>query len=102
MNDIKVNFGGEDCSVTFGQYSNGRTAIRLLCNDGEPMATATVNLPEVPIKDNEVIIKYHSENEGILSALFRAGIIDMPKQVLPNGAICKLSGTVAMLVKGLR
>lgn len=71
----KVIFLGEACSVKLGKYPNGRTAIELICEDGSPMATATINIPEIVLEPNEVILKTYSENEGMLEALREAGIV---------------------------
>lgn len=86
-----VQFRNWLCTVSFAKYGNGRTAIRLmnaetLNDDGfdyppntMPIATATVNIPDYPdLKDDEVIIKDYSENEGMLNALVNAGIVSKP------------------------
>lgn len=59
-----------------GYYSNNRKAIRLIDGDsGEPIATATVNLPAVELAENEVVVKDYSENQGMYVALLDAGIV---------------------------
>ncbi len=75
-----VMFLGEECSVHFAKYDNGRNAIKLTTvAEGEPMTTATVNLVEVKeLADDEVIIKTYSENAGMLEVLVHAGIVDKP------------------------
>ena len=71
-----INFMGYQCIATVAKYGNGRTAIQLIdSRDYEPIATATVNIPQVPLDPDEVIIKNYSENEGIESPLIQAGII---------------------------
>jgi hypothetical protein len=71
-----VRFKDWDCIVQKCQYGNGRPALQLIdANDGDPIATATVNLPDVPAGPNEVFIKDYSENEGMLKALTDAGVI---------------------------
>ena len=43
----KVKFMTWDCKTVCGQYKNGNTAIQLVdAVDGEPIATATVNMGE--------------------------------------------------------
>lgn len=80
MNRI-VKFFGEDCTVQVSEYSNGRTALQLLCSVG-PMATATVNLPNEKLGKDCVFIKNYSENEGMLEALVKAGVVrDTGKRV---------------------
>ena len=71
-----VNFLGETCAVEHGYYDNGRHALRLLCKDGSPMATATVNIPDVMLADGAVLIKDWGENEGMYEALANARVIE--------------------------
>lgn len=92
----KVNFLNENCTVIYNQYDcNGRTAIELICEDGEPMAVATVNIVDENIMDNEVIIKNYSENNGILDALINSGIISKPVSTVnvgfEKGYVCKFT-----------
>ena len=78
MKVIKIN--NQKCEVIFGNYMNGATAINLICLDGEdegePYATATINIPRIKLEKNEIIIKNYSENEGILDALVEANIVE--------------------------
>jgi hypothetical protein len=46
-----------------------------------PYATATVNVPEVLLADNEVLVKDYSENEGVLDFLIKYNIVTPT----PNG-----------------
>jgi hypothetical protein len=62
--------------IELGKYANGRTRINLIDDlDNEPYATATTNLPDVLLLDNEVFIKDYSENEGILDFLTKNNIV---------------------------
>jgi len=71
-----INFLAEDCILSFGVYGNGRPAIQLIVKStGEPMATATVNLPQEELLSGQVIIKNYSENEGVYEAMVKAGVI---------------------------
>jgi hypothetical protein len=70
-----VRFQGFDCMVEKHHYENGRPALVLTC-EGEQVAVATLNMPEIPIGPNTVIIKDYSENEGMLKALVEAGVIE--------------------------
>ena len=72
-----VRFCGEDCQVKVSKYDNFRTALRLVTLSGEPMCTATVNLPDRDLEINEVFIKDYSENEGVLGALQIAGVVNV-------------------------
>lgn len=91
----KVKFKSWNCLVSFGRYSNGRTAIRLIDSlDGAPVATATVNVPDVKLAKDEVIIKNWSENSGILRALIDHDVVmDTGKKVrcgITHGYVCKI------------
>lgn len=54
---MRVNFAETVCNVTFETYAEGhRTAIELVdAATGEYVATATVNVPEVPLCEGEVL-----------------------------------------------
>lgn len=71
-----MKFHGYDCNVVKSRYGNGRIA--LLLEDavtGEPIAKATVNVPEEPLHENEVVIKDYSENVGMADVLIEAGLV---------------------------
>lgn len=90
-----INFNGYKLSINKRNYSNGRIALQLIdTEDGFPFATATVNIPEAQISDDEVIIKDYSENAGILDCLVKHKIISNPIDRLNTGfvtvEICKL------------
>lgn len=92
---MKISFLSYDCKIVKGVYSNGRTAMELVdATDGEPVCTATVNIPETHIEKDEVIIKNYSENEGILDVLIEAGVISKPSRTIQTGYVeahvCKL------------
>jgi len=74
--DYTSPYATYQCTLKVEAYSNGRTALCLIdAEDGSPVCTATINVPEVELKPNEVIIKNYSENEGILDVLVNAGIV---------------------------
>lgn len=58
------------------------------------IASATINMPDVELKDDEVIIKDYAENEGMLDALVEAGIVEKHHDWVNSGFIsapvCKL------------
>ena len=64
---------------------NDRVAIELMLEDGEPWAVATVNMPEIPLAEDEVIIKTYSENEGVLECLLAANVVSKPLRYVPAG-----------------
>ncbi|MDB5352009.1 MAG: hypothetical protein JWN86_3256 [Planctomycetota bacterium] len=80
---IKVKFQNWDCDLIKHRYANGRTALELVdSQDGERVATATLNLPNEPPAPDEVVIKSYSENETMLETLVNAGIVE------PTGRVC--------------
>lgn len=78
-----IQFKDWICELQFGKYQqNNKTAIILIEHGtGEPIATATVNIPEILLGKNEVIIKDYSENEGMFLALFNAGIVKLNRLI---------------------
>lgn len=89
-----VVFCGFNCEVAKRKYSNGRTALELIAaNDtddvckGEPIAMATVNIPEETLSPEEVIIKDYSENEGMLDVLLKAGIVELSGRSIRTGFV---------------
>ena len=77
-----VNFQGEELTPVIGQYANGQTSIRLIDQNGEEFLTASV-AHDITIGTDQVIIKNYSENERILEALVRSGIIEKPFMTIP-------------------
>ena len=95
-----VNFIGYKCSVKVSRYDRGISpCLRLVDTQGMPVATATVNLPELQLPPDFVVIKNYAENEGILPALIAAQIVQPTGQIVPigscNGTICQLAPEVA-------
>jgi hypothetical protein len=62
---------------------NGRMALQLVEEGtGAVVATATVNIPDAILENNEILIKNYTENEGMLDCLVNSGIIiDTGKKV---------------------
>lgn len=92
---MKVKFREWECDLNFSHYENGRVAIRLIdANDGEPVATATTNVPEEDLGPNEVFIKDYSENAGMLAALQAAGAVEPTGRSVDTGfvsiPVCRL------------
>ena len=91
----RVKFLDWDCDVLLKKYANGRNAIELVdLYDGQRVAIATVNLPDVDLADDEVIIRNYSETEGVLEVLITAGIIEQTGEMVSSGfvdmPICKI------------
>lgn len=96
MNATIVRFKQWSCTPKFARYSNDRVAIQLLDSyDHELVTTVTVNMPDVPLRPDEVIIKNYSENEGMQKAMELAGLISEPIRYVSSGflsniPVCKL------------
>jgi len=91
----QITFAGFQCRLKFHRYADSmRLAIQLIdVVDYSPVAMATVNMPEVPLQDGQVIIKDYSENQGMLSALQLAGIVE------PTGRFAQSSFIVAPICR---
>ena len=81
-----VRFLGENCTFSFGKYGNGQTVIQLYCEDGCPMATATVAI-DAHLEEGEIIVKDYSENTGMLQALVDAGVVEPTGRAVACGFI---------------
>ena len=97
--NVTVVRNGTRCRLLRGRYADRlrRVALRLVeAETGEPYCTATVNMPEVPLAEGEVLIKNYSENEGVLAALVAAGVVEDTGRRVDAGyagagvAVCKL------------
>lgn len=89
-------FHGTKLNIEFGQYHNRNFAIRLVERDtGEPYMTATVNMVDEELEDDEVIIKDYSENVGILYELITSGYVERPHRYVGVGkvrcGVCRLT-----------
>lgn len=74
-----VRFKSWNCHLQVHQYGNGRPALVLVDQkDGQRVAVASVNIPDLDLKDGEVAIKNYSENEGMVEALMAADVIERP------------------------
>lgn len=84
-----VTFRGMQLEVSFRRYpDNQRTAICLGdIETGEPYATATVNIPDIPLGPTEVLVKDYSENTGMLEALEHAGIVRRTGRCVRSGFV---------------
>lgn len=83
----------QDATVVLSRYvSTDNLAIVLVAQDGEPLCTVTVNHPGTAVPDGIVCIKDYSENEGVLAALKRAGVIEREPvgQIVSGFAVCPL------------
>jgi len=78
---MDVKFKQWECSLAFGEYQNGRTALFLTEKEtGEDVLCASVNLPNEALRPNEIAIKDYSENEGVLDELIKHKVVSKPKR----------------------
>jgi hypothetical protein len=85
---LKTAYSEYDVILSWGKYGNGRKALEIIdSEDGFPVMVATVNIPEVPLTENEVIIKNYSENEGVLEFLQENGIVGPVKREVGTGFV---------------
>lgn len=91
--DPTVHFGPYECECYKTSYPHGAATALYLDHvaSGEPIATATVNVPEanhlLQAEDGEelVLIKDYSENSGMMAALQEAGIAADTGKAVPTG-----------------
>lgn len=84
--EMKTEYHEGPVILEWGKYSNGRPALEILdAQDGSPIMVATVNIPEVKLREKEIIIKDYSENEGVLKFLQDHGIVGEVKRGIGVG-----------------
>ena len=83
---MTVTINNTECTLVFSRYqSNERTSLQLIeVETGEPYMTASVNMPDVYLSEDNICIKNYSENEGILDVLINAHII-LPLDLIQPG-----------------
>lgn len=99
---IKINtkyLKDQECNILLGHYNTGSTALQLVSPTGEPLLTATVNIPAVILNPDQVLIKDYSENTGILDELIRLNIVSQPEFYVTSGfvdiPVCQLHNPAA-------
>lgn len=85
----KVQFRSWPCWVERRTYGHtNRIALMLVdAEDGEPVAVATVHMPDLALAADEVVIKDYSENEGMLECLVAADVISPPLRDVESGYV---------------
>jgi hypothetical protein len=64
---INLTYKGESAIIKIDRYTNNRMRLELRDEkDGEPIATITVNVPQLNLSYNEAVIKSSSENLGMI------------------------------------
>ena len=96
MTEGIIKFGQRICLPVAGVYANGRKALALVdVVSREPIANATVNLPEHDCGDDEIFVKDWSENASMVDALLDAGLIEFPHGAESSGYVvvprCRLT-----------
>lgn len=92
----KVVYKGWNCNLNKSYYEHGKCVVLCLidADDGEPVSTCTVNLPDEPLGDGEVFIKDYSENEGMVEFLVKEGVVERTGREVQSGyvriPVCKL------------
>lgn len=81
---VNAKFIKGEVELQLGKYQNGSVAIQAFSLYGEPEFKATVALDEIPQKGH-VFLKGWSENEGIPTALVKAGIVELTSRKIPTG-----------------
>lgn len=81
-----------DADIVQGKYPNGRLALALVDpHTGEPLAKITVNVPECPLQEDEIIVKSYSENLGMLEWMLNSGLAeDTGKPVIVGREIAEI------------
>ena len=99
MENTKVKFLQWECDVEFAKYKNGQAAILLTHPEDGPIATATTCIERTlePMQKFEgyTWIKTWEKNEGILSALLEANVIELTGYKYDVNSF----GSTAVLVK---
>jgi hypothetical protein len=87
--EIKTPFHDGKVKIVKRNYAvGGRILLALIdASDGEPLFTATVNLPDETLEDGYVFLKGYSENEGLPEALEKAGVVAFTGRVVKTGFV---------------
>lgn len=100
---MTVKFKQWHCAVIRAEYGNGVPALLLVdAISGEPIAKATVNIPDMKPEKDHVFIKDWSENQGMMKALINYKVIhDKPVKAFPFNRVqvyeCKLTSKALKL-----
>lgn len=88
MYTLKTPYAEYSVNISKRRYPNGRTSLQIIdAEDGCPVMTATTNVPEIELAENEIIIKNYSENEGVLEFLQENGIVGKVKREVGIGFV---------------
>jgi len=84
---MEVTLHGETLTVEKERYPNGATRINLYDEMGLPYATCTMFLEDVTLADDEVVIKNHAENKGVLDILVQNNVVELTDKVVTHGFV---------------
>jgi len=88
MYTLNGRYGTYNVIIAERSYGNNRLALEILdSEDGIPVMVATVNIPEVPLNEGEIIIKDYSENEGVLDFLQQNGLVGEVLREVQSGFV---------------
>ena len=73
---FKIVVQEERCFLHCANYDNGRLAIQVICESGEPFGMLTVNFPDTFVGPREICIKNWSENEELAKLAFDTGLFE--------------------------
>lgn len=81
--------GPTECVTEFARYRNGQLNLQLYTRQtGEPWLTASVALNNEELPEGCMFVKNYSENEGVVSMLFNAGVIEVePVKTVRSGFV---------------
>ena len=78
---------GEYVRFEFGFYENGRTAITIICDDGDQFGVLTTNLSDQPQGEGEIFVKTWSENAVLREPILALGIFEDTGKRVPTGFV---------------
>ena len=82
----KIFAYGEEIEMKETQYRNKRAAIQLVSAEtGEPYGMLTVNIPEFPLDEEEILVKAWSENEPYRAPALATGLFQDTGKRAPAG-----------------
>lgn len=95
MAKVFIHPMGFHCHFEEATYDHGnRIALKMIaadshmdCLPGEVVGVASVNMPHIPLEEDQVLIKDYSEGQGMLEALTQAGIVTPTGAAVPSGFV---------------
>lgn len=73
--------------LSLGSYMNGRTAVMLHTDEGEPFAVVSKNIPSVDVDDGEFFVGWYNLTPQIMTGLDECGFFeDTGSRIKPTGS----------------